>query len=192
MNYEDFSNNNTKPTATDERPNYRFQEYENAAGDGAPAIFRQNQQLYENQIDFAAQSNDEKHLNQLSLGFKIYAGVNALFSCFPIIHLVLGIMMVTGGMNDGKNPPTPPFFGWFFIIFALVFMTFGWTLSVCNFYAGRFLKQRRNHTFCFVMSCVNCAFMPLGTILGIFGIIVLIRDSVKNLFSEKSKAERFR
>lgn len=190
MNYEDFSDNNTKPTAAADRPNYRFQEYENVEGNDTPAVFRQNQELRENQIDFAAQSNDETHLNQLSLGFKIYAGVNALFSCFPIIHLFLGIMMVTGGMDDGRNPP-PPFFGWFFIIFALVFMTFGWTLSVCNFYAGRFLKQRRNYTFCFVMSCINCAFMPLGTILGVFGIIVLIRNSVKNLFSEKSKAEQF-
>ncbi len=131
MNNEDFSNDNPKPIFADDRPSYRFQEYENAAGNDAPAVFQQNQQLYENQTDFAAQINDEKHLNQLSLGFKIYAGVNALFSCFPIFHLVLGIMMVTGRMNDGINPP-PPFFGWFFIIFALVFMAFGWTLSVCT------------------------------------------------------------
>ena len=98
--------------------------------------------------------------------------------------------MLTGGMDDGKNAP-PPFFGWFFIIFALVFILFWYALSACSFYAGKFLKERRNYTFCFVMSCINCAFMPFGTIVGVFGLVVLLRDSVKNLFQEKDQENQF-
>lgn len=184
MNNQNFSDENFRQTAFDERPQYRFEDYdENAAPQQFPASYRQNQMPHENFSTQTESAKDEKHLDQLSLGFKVYAGVNALFSCFPFIHLFLGIMMVTGRMNEGANPP-PADFGWFFIIFAVVFISIGWTFSICNFYAGKFLKERRNYTFCFVMSCINCAMAPFGTVLGVFGIIVLVRDSVKNIFKE--------
>ncbi len=32
------------------------------------------------------------------------------------------------------------------------------------------------------MGGVECLFMPVGTVLGVFTIIVLVRDSVKELF----------
>jgi len=34
-----------------------------------------------------------------------------------------------------------------------------------------------------VMACVECLFIPFGTILGVFTIIVLLRESVKALFA---------
>ena len=37
--------------------------------------------------------------------------------------------------------------------------------------------------FCLVMGAVECVFMPFGTVLGIFTIIVLMRESVKPLFT---------
>jgi len=101
-------------------------------------------------------------------------------------------MMVTGRLDDGTNPPPPAAFGWFFIVLASVFIIGGWTLSICNFYAGRFLKEHRNYTFCFVMSCINCAMMPFGTILGVFSILVLMRDSVKNIFDNNPPPNIYR
>jgi hypothetical protein len=32
------------------------------------------------------------------------------------------------------------------------------------------------------MACIECLFLPFGTILGVFTIIVLSRESVKELF----------
>jgi hypothetical protein len=189
MSYKDSSEDTPRPTLADDRPIYRFQSYEDFGGDYTPVPL-QNRSFDKNQDSFAKPGSDEKHLNQLSLGFKVYAAVNALFSSIPIIHLSLGIMMVSGGMGEGKDAP-PEFFGWFFIIFSLVFILLGYALSVCSFIAGRFLKERRNYTFCFVMSCVNCAFMPLGTIVGLFGIILLTRETVKKLFQENSPGNQF-
>jgi hypothetical protein len=34
------------------------------------------------------------------------------------------------------------------------------------------------------MAGINCIFIPIGTVLGVFTIIVLTRDSVKELFGE--------
>lgn len=185
MSSENFSENNSKTTYADECPAYRFQEYESNENHQSPAAFQQNRMPSGNFNFQTERAKDEKHLDQLSLGFKIYAAINALFACIPFIHLFLGIMMVTGRMNDGINQP-PAAFGWFFIVFASIFILVGWTFSACNFYAGRFLKERRKHTFCFVMSCINCASVPFGTVVGIFGIIILMRDSVKNIFQENS------
>jgi hypothetical protein len=36
--------------------------------------------------------------------------------------------------------------------------------------------------FCLVMGGVECLFMPFGTVLGVFTIIVLMREPVKQLF----------
>ena len=40
--------------------------------------------------------------------------------------------------------------------------------------------------FCFVIACLACMQMPLGTILGVFTIIVLARPSVKEMFDRSS------
>jgi hypothetical protein len=36
--------------------------------------------------------------------------------------------------------------------------------------------------FCLVMGGVECLFMPFGTVLGVFTIIVLMQEPVKQLF----------
>ncbi|MBS1795866.1 MAG: hypothetical protein JSS81_18575 [Acidobacteria bacterium] len=182
MNDDDFPNEKHRPTAFDDRPRYRFEDYED--DDQTPAELQPKPWKPARDRET---TEDEKHLDQLSLGFKIYAAISALFACFPFIHLFIGIMILTGGMDGGRDAP-PPAVGWFFIGIASVFILLGWTFAACNFFAGRFLKERRNYIFCFVMSCLNCAFMPLGTVLGVFSIIVLIRDSVKKLFEENSEA----
>jgi len=130
-------------------------------------------------------NKDLEHLKWLSIGFYVYAGLTALFACFPIIHLVLGIAMITGQMDGGQNPP-PPFFGWFFVGFASIFILVGWALAIASVFAGKYLKQQKNYTFIFVMAVISCMFAPLGTVLGIFTIIVLLRDSVKQLFEGRS------
>lgn len=128
-----------------------------------------------------------KHLNLLSTGFYVYAVITFLFALLPFIHLGIGIMIVSDAFNDGKsgNPP-PPFFGWFFIIIAAIFILFGMASAICNFLAGRYLKQRKNYIFCLVMGGVNCMFAPLGTVLGVFTLLTLLREPVKELFDSPS------
>ena len=36
--------------------------------------------------------------------------------------------------------------------------------------------------YCLVMAGIECLFMPFGTVLGVFTIIVLMRESVKEMF----------
>ncbi|HEY0458028.1 MAG TPA: hypothetical protein VGC97_02680 [Pyrinomonadaceae bacterium] len=126
-------------------------------------------------------NKDLEHLKWLSTGFYVYAGLTALFACFPFIHLAIGIAIVTGQLDEGKNPP-PAAFGWLFVGAASIFIVIGWAIAICSFLAGKYIKQQKNYTFIFVMGAVACMFAPLGTVLGVFTIIVLLRDSVKALF----------
>ena len=52
--------------------------------------------------------------------------------------------------------------------------------------AGRSLAMRKRYMFALVVACVECIFMPFGTVLGVFTIIALSRESVKALFSAET------
>ncbi len=55
--------------------------------------------------------------------------------------------------------------------------------------AGYYLSKRQHYTFCLVMAGVECIFIPFGTVLGIFTIIVLARPVVKALFEPGEPVE---
>ena len=65
-------------------------------------------------------------------------------------------------------------------------MLAGWSLAVCILLAGRFLSQHKHYMFCLVIAGLLCMITPFGTMLGVFTIIVLVRPSVKLLFSPQS------
>jgi hypothetical protein len=78
--------------------------------------------------------------------------------------------------------------GWIFLSLGLMIFLLGWTLATMKFFVGKFLGQRRHYTFCFVMGAISCMFSPFGTVLGVFTILVLSRDSVKQLFNGKRES----
>jgi hypothetical protein len=126
---------------------------------------------------------DAEHLRLLSVFHYVVGSIIGLMACFPIIHLVVGIGLLVAGASaqDPDNAP-PAFLGLIFIAIASTIILAGWTVAGCAVAAGRFITQRRRHTFCVVVACVLCLFMPLGAILGVFSIVVLNRASVKALF----------
>jgi hypothetical protein len=129
---------------------------------------------------------DLEHLRLLAIFHYIVGGLIALVGCIPIIHLSIGIALVFGKL-DQKMGPGPDqemtrFMGWIFIGVATAIILFNWSLAVALVVAGRNLQQHRRHTFCMVVAAISCLFMPLGTILGVFTLIVLSRESVKELF----------
>jgi hypothetical protein len=69
------------------------------------------------------------------------------------------------------------------VVFASVLILVGWTFAVLVLIAGRFIARRKHYTLCFVMACVDCLSVPFGTVLGVFTILVLNRQSVKELFA---------
>jgi hypothetical protein len=130
-------------------------------------------------------NQDREHLRLLSIFHYIVGGIIGLFSCFPLIHLFVGLSFITGAgfMKDSHGGGPPALFGWVFVVIALVFILGGWTLALCVIYAGTCLGQMKRYIFCLVVGGLLCMFMPVGTVLGAFTIIVLMRPTVKDLFS---------
>ena len=129
---------------------------------------------------------DEEHLKLLSIFHYVVGGFAALFAMFPIIHFILGLLFILTPETFASNgKPPPPFVGWFFVIFAGTFIISGWILAGFIITAGRFLALHRHRLFCLVIAGIECAFVPFGVVLGVFTIIVLMRESVKELFSTK-------
>ncbi|MFW5858040.1 MAG: hypothetical protein ACOCX4_09190 [Planctomycetota bacterium] len=135
-----------------------------------------------------AASQDEEHLRLLEIFHYVMGGLAGLFALFPIIHLVVGfgIIVSANASEDGSGPPA--FFGWFFVGIALLFICIGLAMAGAIVTTGRYLAQRRRHLFCLVVAGLECAAFPFGTVLGVFTIIVLSRDSVKQLFAEAETA----
>ncbi|QJE95749.1 hypothetical protein [Luteolibacter luteus] len=127
---------------------------------------------------------DAEHLKLLAVFHYVLGGITALMGCLPIVHIALGAWMVSGHFPPGSasSPPPPAEFGWLFIIFGSVVVLLAWAFAVCLIVAGRSISARRNWTFCFVIACISCINVPLGTALGVFTILVLQRPSVKALF----------
>ncbi len=130
-------------------------------------------------------NEDIRHLDLLSMFHYIVGGITALFSCIPIIHVIIGLSMVSGKFFNESNSPEPPaFMGWMFVIIGTVFIVLGLSIAVCMIVAGKKLKKRKNRVFCMVIAGIECMFMPFGTILGVFTLIVLNKESIQEIFAQ--------
>lgn len=130
-------------------------------------------------------NKDLEHLRLLSIFHYVVGGLIALFACFPIIHLVIGLTFLTTDFPQKPGEPEFPakIFGLIFTIIPLIIILGGWILAVLTVIAGRKLSKQQSYIFCLAVAGVLCIFMPFGTVLGVFTILVLMRDSVKALFN---------
>ena len=129
-------------------------------------------------------NQDLEHLKLLSIFHYVVAGLVGLFACFPLIHFFVGLGMVTGAFDDA--PSETRLFGVAMMVFAGLFILSGWAMAGAVLYAGRNLATHTRYTYCLVVAGIECIFMPFGTVLGVFTIIVLMRESVKELFNMSS------
>ncbi len=129
-------------------------------------------------------NQDLEHLKLLATFHRVVSILIALFGCIPLIHLTIGIALLTGGLSNDRHDLLPAsFMGGLFVGIALFAITAFWTVAFLVFRAARRLETQRGYTYCLVIAGLLCMFMPFGTVLGVFTLIVLVRPSVKQLFT---------
>jgi hypothetical protein len=131
-------------------------------------------------------NQDEDHLRLLAIFHYIVAGLAALFSFFPLLYAGMGGFFIWAAQHPSRmqtGEPPPPFLGWIFIAVGSFCFFLGLVMAICILLAGRALARRTRYTLAFVIACLECLFMPFGTILGVFTLVVLSRQSVKQLFA---------
>jgi hypothetical protein len=128
-------------------------------------------------------NDDVQHLRYLTIAHYIGAAITALFACFPLIYLSIGLIFLLK-LPDGEQLPVQIFGLMFALIGGMVVL--GWAFAALIFVAGRSLAARKRYTFCFVVAALCCASFPLGTVLGVFTILVLTRPTVKAMFQRQA------
>lgn len=78
-------------------------------------------------------------------------------------------------------PPT--WLGWLFVGIGGLVMATSTIGAIASFLNGRWLARRTHYGFCYVISCLQCLQMPLGTLLGVFTLVVLNRPAVQAEFA---------
>jgi hypothetical protein len=132
---------------------------------------------------YSNRNEDDSHLKVLSICFYVKAALVGLTSLIFSIYIILGVVFMTADVPRKSGEPPPELLGGVFVVFGLVLMAVFLVLAFLAFWAGRSISKRRNHTFILIIAALMCFSMPLGTILGVFTFIVLLRDSVKALFN---------
>jgi hypothetical protein len=133
-------------------------------------------------------TEEASYLRLLAIAHYVLGGIVALFGCFPLIHLTVGIGLLSGSApfpTSGHGMPEAmgTMMGSMFVIVAGTMIAMFWTLAGLMFGVGRSLLARKHHTFCLVVSFVETLFAPIGTVLGILTIVLLMRDSVRKDFA---------
>jgi hypothetical protein len=130
-------------------------------------------------------NDDLQNLRLLSIFHYVVAGFAALMGCFPIIHLVIGIALLTGEFPQAPQSDFPQtLFGAFFAGIAGLAILTMWSLAACLVVAGRFLGQQRRRMFCVVVAAVECLLVPFGTVLGVITLIILHKPTVMERFAQ--------
>ena len=126
-------------------------------------------------------SDEEQHLRLLAIFHYVVAGLTALFALFPLMYVAMGWFFLHAPPPKQGEPP-PAIVGYFIIGIGAVLFLLGQSFAGCVFAAGRCIHSQMRYWFVFVVACLQCAFFPFGTVLGVFTIIVLSRPTVKQMF----------
>lgn len=135
-------------------------------------------------VSGAQRGRDVEQLKLLAAFHFVGVGLAALGMLMLYAHYAMFNNMIHNpkmwANQAGAPPPAELFVGmkWFYGVCAAGLLGTG----ALNLLAGFFLRARTHRIFTFVVAAINCFYMPLGTALGIFTFIVLLRDSVRRLY----------
>jgi len=129
---------------------------------------------------------DAEHIKLLSIFHFVFAGLALLGIAFLFLHY---FMMHTIFSNPAlwktqKDMAPPPqfildVFVWFYVFMGAAMVIAG----AANVLSGVFLRQKKHRVFSMVIGGLNCLQIPFGTALGVLTIVVLSRDSVRELYA---------
>jgi len=158
----------------------------------------QNQQQQQQQFQGAPQYYQQQYapvdnLNTFSILHLVKGILTLLFSLFFLFYAFIGGFLSTILEHKVLENPEMPFNpGNIFIIIGVIGFIITVVMGILILLTAKYIKARRNYTFIFVMSIINCLSVPLGTLLGIFTIIEINKPHIKAQFDKKNSiSEQF-
>jgi hypothetical protein len=132
------------------------------------------------------QRRDAQHLKLLSIFHYIAGGLIAAIACIFIFHIVLGAMMLISPRTVGapSDPREAAFLGAMMLAIGTGGVLAGWALGAATIYSGRCIARRRFWMFSLIIAGLMCMQFPIGTALGVFTFVTLLRASVKETYRQ--------
>lgn len=131
----------------------------------------------------AMQRRDFEALDTLALLHRIAAGLFGAISLCGVPALLLGASANSYGPITGEDGPPPHIYGGVFILIGGGVFALHFALAILFWLAGGWIKHRRCHTTLIVLDVLLLLWTPLGTALGIYGLILLTKPHVRTTFS---------
>ncbi len=148
----------------------------------------QDQDQVQQQVPQQNQQQDQQHLKLLSTFYYVLAGFQGFITliCILALLVILGIGLLGAAASGSKHGASGAagvfaFISMFacFIVPALIFAA---AITYVYYLAGKNFARQKSYVFCFIIACFTCMSFPLGTALGVFSLVVLLRPSVKAMF----------
>jgi hypothetical protein len=90
--------------------------------------------------------------------------------------------MTGKGLAPAPGAPSAAPVGIVLVCLGSAAVAFGWTMAAFMVVVGRSLTARKRHLLCVVVAALECLWMPFGTILGIFTLLLIMKPHVRALF----------
>ena len=132
---------------------------------------------------------DIRYLNLLAIFHLIVAGMVGLLSCLPLVDLFIGIPMlkdVPYALSQNEFFSQTTLAPLIFILLPSGITVIGWMFAIAIALNGYYLRTRKWVDYCMVVSGIETIFMPFGTVLGVFTMILLTKPTIKNRFDEET------
>lgn len=129
---------------------------------------------------------DTEHLRILSILHYVFGGLQLFGAVSGLIFVGMGSLFAAGGIFAPATSPQDraamQFMGMLFSAIGLGFVVYSLAIGCGLIYAGLCLGRAERYVYCLIAAALECTAFPLGTALGVFTIIVLQRQSVKERF----------
>lgn len=127
---------------------------------------------------------DVDHLKLLTVFHFVLAGLSVVGLGFLFLHWAMmhAVLDSPDLWKNSKGAPPPKEFFSFLKIFYVFAGSTALLSGAGNLISGLCLHRRVGRTFSIVVAAVNCLGFPFGTALGVFTLVVLFRDSVREVY----------
>lgn len=124
---------------------------------------------------------DAEHLKLLSIFYFVSAGFACLGILFLAGHYALMATVMKAEISSGRQSIPAEALA---VMYGMYGFMGAWMLAsfVGSLLCGFFLRSRKHRLFTIVFAAFICLYVPLGTILGVFTIVALSRESIRQLY----------
>lgn len=122
-----------------------------------------------------------KHLRSIEIFHYVYGAMVCFGGIFMLALVALGAVLGSGGMTTDQDVPT--WLGPVLSTLGIVLFVLIEAIGLLNIHSGRCIGKRKNRTFSMVVAAFNCLSIPLGLVLGIFTLVTLSEEPVKQEYN---------